>query len=88
MGLLFESWCVAGENWRNSSVYLSVTETSGSVRRGVKKWLTRQELNQKLGKEVADAIINFKLNCAKLSAEEIREHPDAPGCEAPMHNLV
>ena len=44
--------------------------------------LTRAELEQKQGKEFADAIIHYKHSCRKIYDEEVREHPDAPGSKA------
>ena len=82
MTYLFESWCNAEENWKNSCVYTNITSSSGSIRRGVKKWLTRKELVEKLGAEVAEYVIAHKMNDEKLRATETRYHPDAPGCEA------
>ena len=63
-------------------MFLNITSTSGSIRRGVKKWMTKQEIADKLGPAVADFIVNFKY--ASNLQDEIRDHPDAPGCEASL----
>ena len=83
MTYLFESWCNAGECWTKSCVFLNITSTTGSVRRGVKKWMTRKEIADKLGEAVANYVCEHKLNDQKLLETEVRDHPDAPGCEAP-----
>ena len=44
--------------------------------------MTRAELEQKQGKEITDAIIHYKTSCKKIYEAEVRDHPDAPGCEA------
>ena len=82
MQYLFESWCAAGENWQSSTVMTNIRSTSGSVRRGVKKWLCKAELIRPFGEDVANAIIAHKMSCKTLMKNEIRDHPDAPGCEA------
>ena len=60
----------------------NIRSTSGSVRRGVKKWLCKAELIRLFGEDVANAIIAHKMSCKTLMKNEIRDHPDAPGCEA------
>ena len=63
-------------------MFLNITSTTGSVRRGVKKWMTRKEISDKLGEAVAEYVCTHKLNDPKLLETEVRDHPDAPGCEA------
>ena len=82
MQYLFESWCAAGEDWKSSTVYINVTSRSGSVRRGVKRWMCRSEIARLLGDDVCAAIIEHKYSIKHLRDTEIRDHPDAPGCEA------
>ena len=40
------------------------------------------ELIRLFGEDVADAIMAHKMSCKTLMNNEIRDHPDAPGCEA------
>ncbi|CAE7562336.1 unnamed protein product [Symbiodinium sp. CCMP2592] len=74
---LFESWCNAEGDWRKSCVYVNVCSKNTKTRKGVKKWLTFQELVSKLGETVAEAIVEHKRS-VKDSAE-VRDHPDCPG---------
>ena len=62
MGYLFESWCTAQEEWKKSTIYLTISSKNGTVRRGIKKWMTRMQLEASVGKEVAAAIIEYKLS--------------------------
>ena len=82
MSLLFESWCMANENRRNSTVYVQVTERSGTIRRGVKKWMTRAEMEKKWDTDITDAIIAYKNSSKSICEEEVRPHPDAPTSQA------
>ena len=77
MQYLFESWSQAAEEWKKSTVYINVCEKSGTVRRGVRKWVTKAQLVQSVGREVAEAIIENKMNNERLRETEVRTHPDA-----------
>ena len=72
---------MASENWRNSTVYVQVTEKSGTIRRGVKKWMTRAEMEKKWDKDITDAIIAYKNSSRSIYEEDVRAHPDAPESE-------
>ena len=65
---------------------MNVTNQSGSIRRGVKRWMTKTEIVKLLGPEAAEAVIAHKYSSKKLQLEEIRDHPDAPGSEARLFN--
>ena len=83
MQYLFESWSQAAEDWKKSTVYVSVCEKTGTIRRGVRKWVTKAQLVQSVGVEVAEAIIAKKMSCEVLRRTEVRTHPDAEeGTEA------
>ena len=82
MAYIYESWQTAGEVWTRSSVYLNVTSQSGTVRRGVKRWMTQNELARQYGESVAAAIVDYKLSSTELAETEVRWHPDCPGNEA------
>ena len=86
MQYLYESWCAAGENWAKSTVYINITSSSGSIRRGVKRWMCRSELEKLFGQEAAEAIIAHKYSSKRLTDTEVRDHPDAPGSEATYLN--
>ena len=82
MQYLFESWCAAEENWQKSTVFMNVQNTTCSVRKGVKRWMVKKEIVQLLGEEACEAVIAHKLSSKTLMDTEVRDHPDAPGCEA------
>ena len=81
MAYIYESWLAADEKWTSTSVYLNVSNTSGTRRRGVKRWMTHEEISKQYGTQVAQAIIDHKLGTHELSETEVRWHPDAPGVE-------
>ena len=82
MGYLYESWCSAQEDWRQSTVYMTISSKNGTVKRGIKKWMTRTQMEASVGKEVAAAIIDYKLSNETLRQTEVRANPDAPNNEA------
>ncbi|CAE7252172.1 unnamed protein product, partial [Symbiodinium sp. KB8] len=84
MAYIYESWLASGENWTQSSVYLNITSSTGTRRRGVKRWLTFAEIERQYGPTVAKAIVDHKLTTPDLAETEVRFHPDAPGVEAPL----
>ncbi|OLQ13715.1 hypothetical protein AK812_SmicGene2205 [Symbiodinium microadriaticum] len=65
-----------------------VTEKSGTIRRGVKKWMTRAEMEKKWDKDITDAIIAYKNSSRSIYEEEVRAHPDAPESEVAMQYWV
>ena len=82
MAYIYESWLQASEVWTRSTVYLNVTCSQGTRRRGVKRWMTRCEIEKQYGESVAMCIIEHKLNNPELCEQEVRWHPDCPGVEA------
>ena len=88
MQYTYESWSAANENWNQSTVYKNITSKTGTVRRGVKKWMSRAEITRLLGAEACEAVIAHKWSVKKLRDTEIRDHPDAPGCEAMFFQLM
>ena len=82
---LFESWCNADGDWRKSCVYVNVCSKNSRTRRGVKRWLTYQELVSKLGETVAFAIVEHKRSVQ--DSEEVRDHPDCPGVKARCYTI-
>ena len=53
-----------------------MTSQSGKVDSDVRDWLTFAELEAKLGKDAAKAMVAFK---EANHPEHCRDHPDAPG---------
>lgn len=81
--VLFESWLGASGNWKESKIYLSVTQTKSQKRLGKRKWFTKAELEKKFGEEVAGILVTRKKD-PEAKVKEWREHPDVPDVEAGM----
>ena len=82
ISMLYENWIEAGENWKNAKIYLQVSSTESNKRLGQREWLTRKELEEKYGEDGANAIIRRKLDDPALVESEVRDHPEAPECQA------
>eukprot|EP00435_Cladocopium_sp_Y103_P052857 s706_g16.t1 len=78
----------ASGNWRQSKLYLSVTQTNSQKRVRKRKWLTRKELNEKFGEDVAEILVARKSDPEATGAKEWREHPDLPRVEAGVQELL
>ena len=65
MCYIYESWLAAREVWTATSVYLNLTSSQGTRRRGVKRWMTHMEIAKQYGDAVAAAIIEHKLGSAE-----------------------
>ena len=48
MSVLYESWSEAGGDWTKSKIYLQCTSTEKTQKMGVREWMTRRELEQRL----------------------------------------
>ena len=79
---LFDAWLTAGEDWKKSKLLEILRSKTGSRKRGIRKWLTFDEMEQKWGKQIAQEIREAKLNDPDLKARETRDHPDLPKNEA------
>ena len=82
MSYLYESWMSSGENWKKSTVWVNIQSKSGTIRKGVKCWMTRNQITQRYGKELMEDICAYKLSSDDLKEKETRYHPDAPNVEA------
>ncbi|CAE7469344.1 unnamed protein product [Symbiodinium sp. CCMP2592] len=80
MSALYEDFLAVSGNWRNSMVYKTIKSTSRTGRRGIRRWLTRSQLENHFGdKAIVDAMVLRKETDEYLKQTEIREHPDCPG---------
>ena len=75
---LFESWISGEEDWRKSQTFIRITSSDGNINSDLRDWLTRAELQQKVGEEAAKEMIN---HLETHNPEKCRYHPDAPGVE-------
>lgn len=78
---LFEAWLSCGGNWKTSRLYISITSKNKSKTCGVRRWLTKAELVNRFGKDVAEDIIARKMGDESLRERETRWHPELPGNE-------
>ncbi|CAE7419422.1 unnamed protein product, partial [Symbiodinium pilosum] len=76
--VLFEAWLGCGGEWSKSSLYINCKSTSSSVRKGVRRWMTKSELTSRHGEDNAEAIILRKLQDPTLCTSEVKKHPDLP----------
>ena len=83
--MLFEEWLNSGEDWRSTETYLRVKNSSGEIDSSQRDWVTRQELEQKIGKEAADRLIDY---LERNRPEQCRDHPDAPGIKHSARECV
>ena len=76
--MLFEAWLGCGGEWSKSSLFINCKSTSSSVRKGVRRWMTKSELTSRHGEDNAEAIILRKLQDPTLCTSEVKKHPDLP----------
>ncbi len=80
MQTLYEDFLKTGGQWKKGIIWKEVIQKRSDKSRGVRKWMTKVQLISHFGdKDVATAVIQRKQDTAEL-AEEIRDHPDLPGC--------
>lgn len=79
LALLLDEWTSCQGQWKESNLYLRLSETTRHRKRGARCWLTRAELVQKYGDvEAATHIWESKLAEDDGSGAQIRPHPDCP----------
>lgn len=78
MAVLFESWLTSKEEWKSSSLVMSMRQTKSWKRKGARKWLLKSELLVKYqGNEaIVDEIISGKLADEAVRKVCVRRHPD------------
>ena len=85
---LFEAWLNCTGDWAKSSLYINCKSSHSSVRKGVRRWMTRQEVVGRFGESAAEAIILRKLGDPTLSVSECRRHPELPDSVDLMQFLI
>lgn len=83
MAVLWEEWLGCEEQWNKSEYAIRLTQTKSHEKIGCRLWMTRRQIIDKWhGDEtIADAIIETKRSDKRLSATQIKPHPDAPHVE-------
>lgn len=77
---MYEDFLKTGGNWKKGLVWREVVRRHRGLSKGVRKWLTKEQLiNHFEGDEqVANAIIKRKTEIPDLR-KEVRDHPELPG---------
>lgn len=78
MAIVWEEWLGSGENWKNSTLAVSLTTRHEHEKIGARRWMTRKQIEDKYGsKEIAQSIIDAKWADPILRATHIKKHPDS-----------
>ena len=79
LALLLDEWTSCQGQWKESNLYLRLSESTRHRKCGARCWLTRAELIQKYGDvTAANHIYESKLAEDDGSGAQIRPHPDCP----------
>ena len=75
---MFEAWLAANEDWKKSSLLVTLRRKGASARRGLRKWVLYSEMIEKWGETIAQAMVEAKQADEHKRQHEIRPFPDAP----------
>ncbi|CAE7282081.1 PLCXD2, partial [Symbiodinium microadriaticum] len=75
---MFEAWLAANEDWKKSSLLVTLRRKGASARRGLRKWVLYSEMIEKWGETIAQAMVEAKQADEHKRKHEIRPFPDAP----------
>ncbi|CAE7640337.1 unnamed protein product [Symbiodinium pilosum] len=75
---LFENWLLCDGNWAKSSLLAKLKSRNRNSRRGLRKWMTRAEMQEKWGETITQCIIEAKESDEERAKSEIRNHPECP----------
>ena len=78
---LFEAYLQCAGNWKTSKLYLSIVSKNRSLTCGVRRWMNRKELEDRFGHDVAESIVERKLNDEVLKEKETRPWAELPDRE-------
>ena len=80
--VLYDAWASCGEgDWKKSTFLLRIRERHSTKRRGVRRWLTAAEIDEKFGKDLGEQVRQRKLLDDELSKKEVRYNPNLPSSE-------
>ena len=78
-----EEWLTTGGDWSKSKLYIKMTIKKRERTHGARIWYTKHQLVQKFGSDyLAQQIIDNKMNDPLAKDTQVKNHPDAPDCEA------
>ena len=75
---MFESWLTSSEDWKSSKLLLTLRSKTSKTKRGLRRWMTFQQMVAQWGEEIALEMKNHKEADEHLRKTEIRRHPDLP----------
>ena len=79
LAVLFEQWTSCQGVWKESHLYLQLSQKSRHRKIGRRSWLTKPELIKKYGdKQAATLIWDAKIEEDDGSGSQVRPHPDCP----------
>ena len=78
--MLYEDFFACGGDWKQSTIYKSITNTFENKKSGKRKWLTRKQMLPffENDEDVVDGVILRKQQDPELRTSEIRKHPEIP----------
>ena len=75
---MFESWLSSGEDWKASTLLVTLKNKNTSSYRGIRRWMLFSEMEQKWGHDIALAMKDAKESEKERSDNEIRDFPELP----------
>ncbi|CAE7248703.1 unnamed protein product [Symbiodinium sp. KB8] len=78
---LFENWLTSQECWMKSSLLQRLRSKNSNAKRGLRRWLTKAEMQDRWGAEITKAMIETKETDDEKALTEIRPHPELPNRE-------
>ena len=78
--MLYEDFFACGGDWKQSTIYKSITNSFENKKSGKRKWLTRKQMLPYFEHDdsIVDGVILRKQQDPELRASEIRKHPEIP----------
>ena len=80
MSMLYEDFFACGGDWKQSTIYKSITNSFENKKSGKRKWLTRKQMLPYFEHDdsIVDGVILRKQQDPQLRSTEIRKHPEIP----------
>lgn len=79
LAVLYEQWAGAKENWQGSTLVLKAKQSSSTIKRGTRRWMTEAQLRDKYQCPVtAREICELKERDDVLSKTQIKPNPNLP----------
>ena len=79
--VLYDAWATCSGNWSRSTFLEQVRDRHRTTKRGIRKWITAKEMDERFGHELGAEVRNRKLLDPELCKREVRKHPELPDSE-------